>query len=80
MIKKKTKGKEKMSKMFQELSAGDKVAVQIEPSVAFSFPARMQGRTGTVLTSKGKAYIIEIYDYNERKQYIINPVHLKKLK
>ena len=83
MVRKKsirTKGKIQLSKFFQKLSKGDKVAVTIEKSRKFSFPRRLQGRTGIVEEKKGKVYIIKIKDQEKEKKFLIEPIHLKKLK
>jgi large subunit ribosomal protein L21e len=80
MKKKKSKGKEKITKIFRNLKEGDRVAVVIEPSEKTGFPEKLQGRTGIIEGKRGKAYIVKIKDYNREKRFIIKPVHLKKLK
>ena len=82
MMKKKTreKGKLKLSRYFQKLNEGDRVAVVREVSEKASFPERLQGRTGIIEGKRGKAYIVKIHDKNKLKGYIIKPIHLKKLK
>lgn len=70
------KGKIPFSKYFQKLSEGDRVAVVRELSVNASFPKNIQGNTGVIKGKQGKAYIIEI----KNKKYLIEPVHLKKIK
>lgn len=74
------KGKIRLSLYFQEFKNGDKVSIVREPSVPASFPERMQGRTGVIEGNRGKAYIVKLKDYNQEKRYIVNPIHLKKLK
>jgi len=74
------KGKMKLSRIFQELKEGDRVALVRELSVKASFPKRIEGKTGTVEGKRGKAYIVKIKDYNEEKRFIVKPVHLKKIK
>lgn len=74
-----TRGKLQLSKYFQVLENGDSVAIVEERSVASSFPKRMQGRTGVVEGMKGKAAIVNIKDHNKMKQYLVAPVHLKKI-
>jgi ribosomal protein L21E len=74
------KGKIKLNRYFQKFEKGDKVAVVIESSLNFSFPIRLQGRTGEIEDQRGKAYIVKIKDQNLEKRFIIEPVHLKKLK
>ena len=82
MIKKniRTMGKLSFSEYFKELKEGDSVAVKKELSVTSSFPERLQGRTGIVESKRGKAYIVKLNDLNKEKRYLIEPIHLKKLK
>jgi large subunit ribosomal protein L21e len=74
-----TRGKLSLSRYFQELNEGDRVAIVKETSVASSFPERMQGRTGVVLGKRGNACIIRIKDHEKEKTFIIPPIHLKKI-
>lgn len=73
------RGKIKFSEYFQKFKKGDRVAVKREVSVAASFPERLQGRTGIVEDKKGRSYIVKIKDQAMAKDYIIAPVHLKKI-
>ncbi len=73
------KGKVKFSKYFQELKAGDKVAIIRELSVKSEFPTRFQGRTGTVESKRGSVYVIKMNDHNREKTLLIHPIHLKKI-
>lgn len=75
----KEKGKIPFSKFFQTLKEGDSVAVARELGQRAGFPKRMQGRTGKIIEKRGQAYVVQINDYNKTKQYIIKPVHLKKI-
>lgn len=70
-----TKGKLPFSRYFQRLNQGDFVAVIVETSLKTNFPKSLQGRTGKIEGKKGRSYLVRI----EKKQYIINPVHLKKI-
>ena len=74
-----TKGKISFSKYFKKFNQGDVVAVSIEQSLKSEIPRRFQGRTGVVEGTRGKAYIVKIKDQNESKQFLIKPIHLKKL-
>ena len=78
--KTRTRGKLQLSKYFQKLEKGDSVAVVREASVKSSFPTRLQGRTGLVESKRGKAYIIKIKDQAKEKRFLIEPIHLKKIK
>lgn len=75
-----TRGKFSFSKYFQDFREGENVAVVKEVSVRQSFPRRLQGRTGVVQERRGKAYIVNIKDQNKEKQFLIEPIHLKKIK
>lgn len=75
-----TRGKLQLSRYFQELEKGDSVAVVRERSVNFNFPERIQGRTGSVEGKRGRVYIVKIKDQNKEKRFLIEPIHLKKIK
>ena len=75
-----TRGKLQLSKYFQEFIKGDFVAVVAEPAVQSSFPKRLQGRTGVVENTRGKAIFVKIKDQNKEKRFLIEPIHLKKIK
>ena len=75
-----TRGKISLSRYFQKLKKGDYVSVVREKSETAAFPKRLQGRTGIVKGKKGKAQIVEIKDQNMKKEYLIHPIHLKKIK
>lgn len=73
------KGKIRLSRWFQKLAEGDRVAVVRELAVPASFPEQLQGRTGAILGKRGKAYIVKMRGYHDEKIYIIEPVHLKRI-
>ena len=73
------KGKISFTKYFQKFKEGDLVAIARELAVKFGYPARLQGRTGKVLSKRGAAYYVEIKDFNKPKKYLIKPIHLKKI-
>lgn len=75
-----TRGKLQLSRYFQKLKAGDSVAVLREVSLVTNFPKRIQGRTGTIVGKRGKAYVIKMKDNAKEKEYIIEAIHLKKIK
>jgi large subunit ribosomal protein L21e len=75
-----TRGKLQLSRYFQELGKGDSVAVVRERSVSSNFPDRIQGRTGSVEGKRGKAYMVKIKDQNKEKRFLIEPIHLKRVK
>ena len=75
-----TRGKLQFSRYFQKLEKGDFVAIAREPSIQSSFPIRLQGKTGVIVAKRGKAYIIKIKDQDKEKKFLIEPIHLKKIK
>lgn len=83
MVKRKnirTKGKLSLSKYFQELKPGEFVSIVRERSLPASFPVRLQGSTGVVDGKRGKSYIVKIKTQNKEKKFLIEPIHLKKIK
>lgn len=74
-----SRGKFSFSRYFQRLKKGDNVAVDIERSQEVRFPKRLQGRTGSVESSRGAFAIVKIKDQNKEKEFVIHPIHLKKI-
>jgi len=74
-----TRGKIPLSKYFQELKIGDKIAVVREKTLAAFFPSVLQGRTGTIEQKRGRSFLVKLNDKNRVKQYLIAPIHLKKI-
>jgi ribosomal protein L21E len=56
------------------------VAVKEERSISKTFPSRLQGRTGVIERKQGKAYAVRIRDQTMEKVFLIEAVHLKKIK
>ena len=75
-----TRGKLQLSRYFQKLKEGIKVSIVRERSITGSFPKRIQGRTGVVEAKRGRAYMIKLKDQNKEKRFLIEPIHLKKIK
>ncbi len=73
------RGKIQFSRYFQELKAGDKVAVVRELALPAHFPKQLQGRTGIIQGRRGKAYIVKMRAYHREKTYLIKSVHLRKI-
>jgi len=75
-----TRGKLQFSRFFQKLKKGDFVSVVKEKAWSSNFPKRLQGKTGIVERRQGKIFIVKIKDINKKKEYLIEPIHLKKIK
>lgn len=75
-----TRGKLQLSRFFQRFKEGESVAVVKERSINSAFPERLQGRTGVIERKQGKSYIVKIKDQKKEKSFLIEPIHLKKIK
>ena len=65
---------------FKELKTGDKVAIVYHPSFPAFLPKRVEGQTGIILGKRGDSYLIEIRQGTQKKQFIVESAHLKKIK
>ena len=74
------RGKFPFSKYFQKFKEGEKAAVVREQSLQATFPTRLQGKTGVVKGKRGKAVVMSIKDQNKEKTFLIEPIHLQKIK
>ena len=75
-----SRGKIQMSRYFQKFSNGDAVSIVREPSISSSFPERLQGRTGVIEGKIGRSYMVRIRQRKTFAKFIIEPIHLKKIK
>ena len=76
----KVRGKIAFSKYFQEFKDGDKVTVIRELSIPANLPGKLQGRTGQIEGKRGRIYIVKIKDQEKEKKFLIEPIHLRKIK
>ncbi|MDP3966104.1 MAG: 50S ribosomal protein L21e [archaeon] len=74
------RGKIRLSEYFQKFEKDEPVAVKREISLASHFPRRIQGRTGLIQGKRGKSYLVKLNDQNLEKTFLIEAVHLKKIK
>ncbi len=74
------RGKFPFSKYFQKFKPGEKAAVVRESSIEVNFPKRLQGKTGIVKGERGKMVVMNIKDQNKEKIFLIEPIHLQKIK
>ena len=76
----KMKGRFPLTKYFQEFSIGDSVTISWELSEPIYYATKLQGRTGKVISKRGRQYVVEVNDLNKPKQYILPAIHLKEIK
>ena len=73
------KGKLGLSRLLAEYEVGDKVIINIDPGIHRGMPhKRFQGKVGTVVEKRGKAYILDIPQRKTSKLVIAGPEHLRK--
>ncbi len=71
------KGLSPISRAIQEFTEGDIVNIDLDPGIQNGMPhPKFQGRTGKVLSQRGRAYIVEVRDGGLMKEVIILPEHL----
>ncbi|MCI4347323.1 MAG: 50S ribosomal protein L21e [Thermoplasmata archaeon] len=71
------RGMPPVTRFLQTFEPGSRVIVRLEASDPHGQPhPRYQGRVAVVVERVGRAFKIEFYDGNKRKQLIANAVHL----
>jgi large subunit ribosomal protein L21e len=66
-----------ISRAIQLFEEGDIVNIDLDPSIQNGMPhPKFQGRTGKVMSQRGRAYIVEVRDGGLMKEVIILPEHL----
>ncbi|MCX8195043.1 MAG: 50S ribosomal protein L21e [Candidatus Micrarchaeota archaeon] len=56
---------------------GDRVAIDSQSKFPGMPHPRYRGRTGVIVDTRGKAYVVQIRDGNMLKELIVPPVHLR---
>jgi len=73
------RGRLGLSRLLARYDVGDKVVVKIDSGIHKGMPhKRYQGRVGTVVERRGRAYVVEIPQTKIVKTIIALPEHLKK--
>jgi large subunit ribosomal protein L21e len=71
------KGMSPISRAIQLFQEGDIVNIDIDPGIQNGMPhPKFQGRTGKVISHRGRAYMVEVRDGGLMKEVIILPEHL----
>jgi len=75
------KGKLGLSRLLAEYEVGDKVIINIDPGIHKGMPhKRFQGKVGTVVEKRGKAYVLDLPQRKTSKYVIAGPEHIKRQK
>ena len=73
------RGKIPLSRLLENYEIGDRVVIDINPTVHKGMPhRRFQGKVGTIVEKRGKAYVIEIPQRKKVKLVIARPEHLRR--
>ncbi|MCC6029264.1 MAG: 50S ribosomal protein L21e [Candidatus Korarchaeum sp.] len=73
------RGRPSPAKFLKEFEVGDKVVIDVEPSIRRGMPhRRYQGKVGVVTGKRGEAYLVDVKIGGKTKHLIVLPVHLKK--
>ncbi len=76
--KNREKGVLSVSRIIQKFEIGDRVHIDIDPSIQKGQPhPRFHGKTGRVVEKRGRSYLVEVMDGNAKKILISRPVHLR---
>lgn len=66
------------AKHLRSFEAGDRVRLDIDPSVQQGMPhPRFHGRTAEIVRKQGRSYMVEINDRGKTKQFPVYPAHLQ---
>ena len=71
------KGLSPITRAIQEFVEGDIVNIDLDPGIQNGMPhPKFQGRTGKIVSQRGRAYIVKVMDGGLMKEVIILPEHL----
>jgi large subunit ribosomal protein L21e len=75
------KGKLRLSRLLQKYEPGSSVVIKIDSAFQKGMPhRRFHGKTGTVLSKRGRSYVISVMQGNAVKEIIVRPEHLEPFK
>lgn len=70
-----------IEKQMAEFEVGSSVHIDIDSGVHSGLPdSRYQGLTGNVVGKRGKAFVVDVYQGNKKKQIVVTASHLKAVK
>ena len=73
------KGKLGLSRLLAEYEVGDKVIINIDPGIHKGMPhKRFQGKVGTVVEKRGRAYVLDLPQRKTSKYVVAGPEHIKR--
>lgn len=73
------RGKVRLSDYFNKFDENSSVCIIKDASVRCSFPKRIIGRSGTIVSQRGSSYLVKVNELDKIKTFIVHPIHLKLL-
>jgi large subunit ribosomal protein L21e len=74
------RGKSSLSRILYEYRPGDRVIIDIDPSVHKGMPhRRYHGKVGVIIAKRGRAYEVSVTQGDATKEIIVRPEHMKPL-
>lgn len=72
------RGKMRLSTILREYRPGERIVIEINPSIHKGMPhRRYHGKVGDIVGKRGRAYAVNIAEGNVTKKIIVLPEHLK---
>ncbi|MEM1507792.1 MAG: 50S ribosomal protein L21e [Candidatus Bathyarchaeia archaeon] len=72
------RGKSSLSRLLYEYKPGDKVVIDIDPSIHKGMPhRRYHGRVGVIVAKRGRSYEVNVTQGEASKLIIVRPEHIK---
>lgn len=71
------RGKISLGRLLHAYKEGEKVVVKIDASVHKGMPhRRFHGKIGTIVTKRGRSYVVNVPQGDSTKKIIVRPEHL----
>jgi large subunit ribosomal protein L21e len=75
------RGKLRLSKLLHEYQSGGSVVIMIDSSVQRGMPhRRYHGKVGTIVSKRGRSYVVSVSQGDAVKEIIVRPEHLEPYK
>jgi large subunit ribosomal protein L21e len=63
--------------LISSYSVGDRVSIDSQSKYSGMPHPRYRGRTGLIVDTRGKSYVVQVSDGNMTKELVVPPVHLR---
>jgi large subunit ribosomal protein L21e len=76
-LKREIRDKFTVEKLIKEFKPGDKVIIRINPSSRSIPPIKYMGLAGSIISKRGKSYMVAVRRGKKEKNLLVRPEHLK---